>query len=98
MGTFLESRFKGSADNTDRWPCIGDVILHTDAKDVHPFAHDGVVESLGPSRCRLRSGSWSWAALAAALCRFDVDIEVVGPPELGAAFADLARRASRAAQ
>ncbi|PHV68063.1 helix-turn-helix transcriptional regulator [Williamsia muralis] len=98
VGTFLEGRFKGSADNTDRWPCIGDVILHADATDVLPFAHDGVVESLGPSRCRLRSGAWSWAALAAALCRFDVDIEVVGPPELRAAFADLTRRASLAAQ
>ncbi|MEV4394987.1 hypothetical protein [Nonomuraea sp. NPDC049607] len=37
-------------------------------------------------------GSWSWLGLAAALGRFDADIEVVGPAELNDAFTRLARR------
>jgi len=37
-------------------------------------------------------GSWSWPSLAAAIGRFDADIEVVGPTELKDAFALLARR------
>ncbi|MFJ1455324.1 hypothetical protein [Nocardia sp. N2S4-5] len=42
-------------------------------------------------------GSWSWPALAATLARFDTEIEVVGPQLLRDAFADLSRRAARAA-
>ena len=57
-----------------------------------PFAGDGTVEDLGPDRCRLEVGSWSWVALAAALNRFDTDIDVIGPPELTEAFATLAAR------
>ncbi|GIJ24965.1 hypothetical protein Vqi01_01270 [Micromonospora qiuiae] len=66
-----------------------------------PFIHDGVVEELGPQRCRLTLGSWSWSwswpGLAAAVGRFDADIHVIGPPELRAAFAQLARRYADAA-
>ncbi|HEY6748503.1 MAG TPA: hypothetical protein VI357_22640 [Mycobacteriales bacterium] len=47
---------------------------------------------LGPDRCRLVLGSWSWPGHAAAIGRFDADIEVVGPAELRAAFAHLGRR------
>jgi predicted DNA-binding transcriptional regulator YafY len=97
VGAFLEARFKGS-DGANVWPCTGEVILHANVDDVHPFAGDGVVEAVDSSLCRLRMGSWSWAALAATLCRFDVDVEVVGPTELRDAFAALAGRASRAAQ
>ena len=43
-------------------------------------------------------GSWSWPGLAAAIGRFDADIEIVGPPELRAAFAHLARRYMRASE
>jgi hypothetical protein len=50
------------------------------------------VEDLHDGRCSLRSGSWSWVALAASLNRFDTDIEVVEPPELGEAFRILADR------
>ena len=57
-----------------------------------PFAGDGVVEDLGADRCTLEVGSWSWVALAASLNRFDTDIEVIGPPELTRAFAQLAAR------
>lgn len=96
VGKFVAARFKGST-GTDAWPCTGDVILGLPAADVIAFAGDGVVEPLGPDRCRLQLGSWSWPGLAASLARFDTDIDVVDPPELHAAFADLARRASRAA-
>jgi hypothetical protein len=44
---------------------------------------------------RLTVGSWSWSSLAAAVVRFDADIEVEGPEELVDAFARLAHRFSR---
>ena len=96
VAAFLSARFKGSgAANT--WPCRGEVILDLPATRVAPFAADGVVEALGPARTRLVTGSWSWAALAATLARFDTEIEVIGPQPLRDAFADLSRRAGRAA-
>ncbi|GAB3606129.1 WYL domain-containing protein [Conyzicola nivalis] len=88
---YVAARFKGSAD-TDRWPCTGTVVLHRSASDVIPFAGDGIVEDLGPDRCSLEVGSWSWMALAASLGRFDTDIDVVHPPELAEAFGELAAR------
>lgn len=92
----LEARFKGS-DHVNAWPCQAEVVLHCPAHDVLPYARDGVVEVLGPERTRLQLGAWSWSALAARLAQFDADIEVVRPPQLVTAFADLARRANRAA-
>jgi predicted DNA-binding transcriptional regulator YafY len=88
---YVSARFKGS-ERADRWPCTGKVILGRPASYVLPFAGDGIVEDLGSGRCSLEVGSWSWVALAAALNRFDTDIEVVGPPELTQAFATLAER------
>jgi predicted DNA-binding transcriptional regulator YafY len=96
VAAFLSARFKGS-ESTDAWPCRGEVVLDLPAAEVVAFAGDAVVEQLGPARTRLTAGSWSWASLAAALARFDAEIEVIGPPELRAAFADLSRRAGRAA-
>ncbi|MFI6166340.1 helix-turn-helix transcriptional regulator [Nocardia sp. NPDC051052] len=96
VAVFLSTQFKGSA-SADAWPCRGAVILDLPAAEVAPFAGDGIVEGLGTARTKLTTGSWSWAALAAALARFDTEIEVIGPPELRAAFAELSRRAGRAA-
>ncbi|MER7349795.1 WYL domain-containing protein [Streptomyces aurantiacus] len=96
VAAFVTSRFQG-ADGTGGWPCRGEVILALPAAAVSPHAPDGVVEELGPDRCRLVLGSWSWPGLAATIGRFDADIEVVGPAELGAAFAHLARRYADAA-
>ncbi|MDL5486033.1 helix-turn-helix transcriptional regulator [Microbacterium wangruii] len=95
--TFVAARFKGSTQG-DAWPCVGTVVLHLPADAVLPFAGDGVVEELGPDRCRYTAGSWSWVALAASLGRFDADIEVVGPPELAEAFARLAGRFAAAGE
>jgi predicted DNA-binding transcriptional regulator YafY len=97
VAAFVTSRFQGS-DDAGGWPCRGEVILHAPAADVAPFARDAVVEELGPDRCRLVLGSWSWPALAAAVGAFDAGVEVVGPPELEAAFATLARRYAAAAR
>lgn len=94
---FVSSRFRGSDDSVD-WPCRGEVILDLPAATVAGFTHEGVVEEVAPNRCRLILGSWSWPSLAAAIGRFDADIEVVGPPELTAAFAHLARRYADAAR
>lgn len=94
---YVAARFKGSA-RADRWPCEGEVIVQLPAARVIPFAGDGVVEPLGEDRCRLRLGAWSWMALAAAFARFDAELEVVSPPELADAFAQLAARAARVAR
>jgi predicted DNA-binding transcriptional regulator YafY len=90
---FVASRFQGGSG---AWPCHGEVILDMPADEASRFVYDGVVEELGPDRCRLVMGSWSWRGLAAVIGKFDADIEVVGPPELKDAFADLARRYARA--
>ena len=96
VATFVAARFSGS-DGSGGWPCRGEVILDLPAAEVSPFIRDGVVEELGPDRCRLILGSWSWPALATTIGRFDADIAVVGPTELKAAFARLAHRYSNAA-
>ena len=93
VSAFISARFRGAGE----WPCRGEVVLHLPASAVQPYASDGVVEELGPDRCRLLMGSWSWGGLAATLGRFDTDVEVVGPAELRAAFATLARRYAAAA-
>lgn len=50
------------------------------------------VAAVDDSRCTLEAGSWSWGALAASFGRFEVAMEVVGPPELVEAFAVQAER------
>ncbi|MCC8336318.1 YafY family transcriptional regulator [Streptomyces sp. R1] len=96
VAAFLTARFRGS-DGSPDWPCRGEAVLHLPASAVFPHAGDGTVEELGPDRCRLTLGSWSWPSLAAAFCLFDTDVEVVGPPALREAFAALADRCARAA-
>ncbi|MFF3707572.1 helix-turn-helix transcriptional regulator [Streptomyces phaeochromogenes] len=96
VATFVAGRFRGSGDSGD-WPCRGEVILRLPASEVSRYSRDGVVEELGPDRCRLVLGSWSWPGLAADIGRFDADIEVVGPAELRDAFGQLARRYASAA-
>ncbi|MEV4567787.1 WYL domain-containing protein [Nonomuraea sp. NPDC049419] len=101
VAAFVAARFRGAPDPSPTsgadWPCRGEVILDLPADVVSRYTREGLAEALGPDRCRLVLGSWSWPGLAAALGRFDADIEVVGPPELKAAFAHLAERFSRAA-
>ncbi|GAB3458109.1 WYL domain-containing protein [Streptomonospora sediminis] len=94
VAAFVANRFKGSADG---WPCRGEVVLDLPAEAVSRFVRDGVVAELGPDRCRVVAGSWSWAGLAAAIGMFDADFEVVGPPELSDAVARLAARYAAAA-
>ena len=96
VNTFVARKFQGS-DGPDGWPCRGEVILDLAARAVYPYSRDGVVEELGPDRCRVVLGSWSWTGLAALLGSFDADIEVVGPAELRDAFARLSRRCADAA-
>ncbi len=99
LRTFVSARFKGSDGSTgvDAWPCNGEVVLALPASSVAPFVGDGTVTDLDGRTCKLVQGSWSWPSLAAAFCRFDADLEVLGPPELARAFADLADRCRRAA-
>ncbi|MBW4718203.1 helix-turn-helix transcriptional regulator [Saccharothrix obliqua] len=95
VAAFVSARFRGGVGG---WPCRGEVILDLPADAVSRHLRDGLVEALGPDRCRLVLGSWSWPALAAAIGGFDADVEVVGPPELKAACARLARRYAAAAR
>jgi len=102
-GTTGAAGSAGSAGSDDSassgdWPCRGQVILDLPAAEVAPYAYGGVVEEIGPRRCRLTLGSWSWVGLASAVGMFDAGIEVVGPPELAAAFTTLARRYATAGQ
>jgi WYL domain len=96
VAAFVTSGFQGS-DGSVGWSCRGEVILSLPASAVYPYARDGIVEELAQDRCRLILGAWSWVGLAAMLGRIDAGIEVVGPDELKAAFAQLARRYASAA-
>ncbi|MET9979262.1 helix-turn-helix transcriptional regulator [Streptomyces microflavus] len=103
VAAFITARFRGveaagGPDGVGGWPCRGEVILALPAAEVLRHTREGIVEELGPDRCRVVLGSWSWPGLAAAIGRFDADIEVIGPPELSSAFAHLATRYAAAAQ
>ncbi|SDB89579.1 HTH domain-containing protein [Sanguibacter gelidistatuariae] len=93
VATYIAERFA-----MPRWPCQGEAILAAPASVVGQWvgAH-GVVEALGPDRCRVHGTSWSWGGLAAWFGIFDVDLEIVGPSELVEAAVVLARRYARAA-
>ncbi len=97
LDAFVASRFRGSRDGSGEWPCRGEVVLAAPAAAIRPFVRDGIVTEVGPDRCRVVLGAWSWTALAAAFGRFDVELDVVGPPDLAEAFARLAERYARAA-
>lgn len=90
VASFVSARFKGS--DVNRWACRGTVILDLPAREVLPFSGDGTVTAVSGTRCALEAGSWSWGSLAAAYGRFEVAMEVVGPPELADAFAVIAER------
>lgn len=98
VAAFVTGRFRGTDGSTTDWPCRGEVVLSLPAAAVAPFVQDGIVEELGPARCRLTLGSWSWTGLAATVGRFDTDVEVIGPPQLTGAFAELATRYATAAR
>ena len=97
LATYVTGVFRGSGDAAGDWPCQGTVIVHLPAATVALYTRDGIVEEAGPDRCRLTLGSWSWPGLAAALARYDADLDVLGPAELTAAFARLAARFTRTA-
>lgn len=93
VASYIAERFR-----SPEWPCRGEVILHAPAGRVVAWVRDqGVVEELGPDRCRVVAGAWSWGGLAAWVGMFDVDLEIVGPAELRDAAALLARRYGAAA-
>jgi predicted DNA-binding transcriptional regulator YafY len=93
VATYIATSFRRPG-----WPCQGEAILNAPAAQVAPWVGgQGVVEELGPDRCRLVAGSWSWGGLAAWLGLFDVDLEIIGPAGLRDAAADLARRYTAAA-
>ena len=96
LTAFVNGIVKGSTDGVDSWPCTGTVEIGLPAARVAPFAYDGVVEALGPDRCRLTLGAWSWVGIAAAVARYDTDVLSVSPPALAEAFRTLSDRFARA--
>jgi predicted DNA-binding transcriptional regulator YafY len=97
VAAYLAGRFRGSRGADGGWPCRGTVLLDLPVATVARFSHEAVVEEVGPDRCRVTLGSWSWGGLAAEVARFDADVRVEGPPELADACARLARRFAAAA-
>ncbi|MGY0020914.1 helix-turn-helix transcriptional regulator [Streptomyces sp. YJ-C3] len=97
VSAFVTGRFRGTDGTTADWPCRGEAVLTMPAQSVAAFVPDGIVEELGPERCRLTLGSWSWTGLAAVLGRFDTEIDDVAPRQLADSFALLADRYARAA-
>ncbi len=78
-------------------PCRGEIELDAPAELVARWAGPStVVEPVGADRCRVTASSWSWNGLAAWAGMFDVELRIIGPPELTAATAHLANRFTRA--
>ncbi|WP_432837320.1 helix-turn-helix transcriptional regulator [Dactylosporangium sp. CA-092794] len=89
VAAFIAERFEGH----EPFPCRGTCILHAPAGAVKDWVRgQGVVEVIGPDRCRVTAGSWSWTGLAGWFGMFGVDFELVGPPELREAAAVLVSR------
>ncbi len=93
--TYLAARSKGSVSE-DRWPCIGEVVMHLPARQIAPFLGDGTLEEIDAESCRMSLGSWSWVGVLAAVARFDAPFEIVGPEELRTAAGVLAGRLAAA--
>ncbi|WP_020575177.1 helix-turn-helix transcriptional regulator [Actinopolymorpha alba] len=94
VATYIARQFE-----RNEWSCQGELILHAPAAVVARWVREqGVVEELGPDRCRVIAGSWSWVGLAAWMGLFDVDLEIVGPDELREAAARLGQRYTAAAE
>ncbi len=93
VATYLQTSFRGSD-----WPCRGEFVLDAPAAEVQPWAgRQAVVESLGPERTRVVTGSWSWERLAAWVSWWEVPVRIVGPDELREAAARLGERFRAAA-
>jgi len=93
--SYVAAQFTGNA-HEDRWPCVGEVVIHLAVRDVLPWVPDGEVEAVGETTSRLVLGSWSWVGVLASLARFDAPFEIVGPPALADAAAVLADRMATA--
>ena len=93
VASHIDAAFRGG-----EWPCRGEFVLHAPAAEIAAWVRrQAVVEQLGPDRCRVLAGSWSWDRLAGWVGMFDVDLEIVGPAELKQAATRLAERYAAAA-
>jgi predicted DNA-binding transcriptional regulator YafY len=92
VATYIASKFASPP-----LPCRGEIRLYAPAELVARWSSQStVVEPEGPDRCRVVASSWSWGGLAAWAGLFDVDLEILGPPELAEAAARLSTRFARA--
>ncbi|GAA2018295.1 putative DNA-binding transcriptional regulator YafY [Nakamurella flavida] len=95
VASFVTGLFRGSRTG-DSWPCHGRVTLHAPAAQIAPYVGDATLVALGPDRCELSAGSWSWDGLAASIARYGVEFTVLDPPALRDAVAVLAARCAAA--
>lgn len=95
VAAFIAERF----ERHDRFACHGTAILHAPPAAVNEWIRgQAIVEDIAPDRCRVTAGSWSWTGLAAWFGMFDVEFELLGPPELLTAAARLAARFASATE
>lgn len=79
------------------WPVTGTVLMHAPAAEVSrwlPAAH-GSVTAVDETSCRVEMGGWSYGSVVAWLLLYEVDFEVLGPPELADAVGEVAGRLGR---
>ncbi|MFK5690647.1 helix-turn-helix transcriptional regulator [Ornithinimicrobium sp. LYQ92] len=76
------------------WPARGTVLMHAPAEAIARWVREdqGVVTALDESTCRVEMGAWSYGAIIAYLLLFEVDLEVLDPPELREAAQQVAGR------
>ena len=86
---YVAGRFRG-AGGPGPWPCVGEVLLDRPAAEIAPYLDEGPVEAVGPGRCRIVLGAWSWPGLAARIGQLEADVEVIRPRALQEAFTQLA--------
>lgn len=82
------------------WPVTGRVLMHESAAAVLRWLQQsqGSVEPVDEESCVVTLGAWSHGALVAWLLLFEADFEVLDPPELHEALADVGRRVARASR
>lgn len=71
--------------------------MHAAAADVERWLppYQGQVDAVDDDTCTVEMGGWSYASVIAWLLLFEVDFEVLDPPELADAVGEVAARLGR---
>lgn len=87
------------AVSTGPYPCHAELVIDAPFARLRPkiSPSEGLLVALGRTRCRLTTGSSSYAVMAGWLAQLDEPFEVVDPPELRRELTRLAARVAAAA-